>query len=138
MGKKQMSQSGTVLIAVRDGMLADSLRFSLELEGYETRFCDEHALSPILRAPHLHGTCLVLDQDVFSRVAQAGESELPSDPGVPVILMVSQKTERLLAKARSGGVTEVLEKPILGGVMLETIRQVIEKNKPSSRPMRRP
>lgn len=131
-----MSHAGTVLIAVRDGTLADSLRFSLELEGYETRFCDEHALSPILRAPCLHGTCVVLDQDVFSRVVETGESSLPCDPCVPVILMVSQKTERLLAKARSGGVTEVLEKPILGGVMLETIRQVIEKKGSSGRSMR--
>ncbi|ODR97962.1 hypothetical protein AUC68_10630 [Methyloceanibacter methanicus] len=130
-----MSHAGTVLIAVRDGTLADSLRFSLELEGYETRFCDEHALSPILRAPSRHGTCVVLDQDVFSRVAEAGESELPCNPCVPVILMVSQKTEQLLAKAKSGGVTKVLEKPILGGVMLETIRQVIEKNGRSGGPL---
>lgn len=130
-----MSQSGTVLIAVRDGTLADSLRFSLELEGYETRFCDEQALSPLLRAPCLSSTCVVLDQDVFSRVADAGESTLPREPCVPVILMVSQKTEQLIAKARTGGVTTILEKPILGGVMLETIRQVIEMNEPSSGPM---
>lgn len=123
-----MSEAGTVLIAVRDGTLADSLRFSLELEGYETRFCDEHTVSPLLRAPCVRGACLVLDQDVFSRVEEAGESEFPGHPSVPVILMVSQKTERLLAKARTGGVTEVLEKPILGGLMLETIRQVLEKN----------
>lgn len=130
-----MSHTGTVLIAVRDGTLADSLRFSLELEGYETRFCDEHTLSPILRAPCLHGTCVVLDQDVFSRVVDVRESERPCDPRVPVILMVSQKTERVLAKARSGGVTKVLEKPILGGLMLETIRQVIEKNGSSGGPV---
>lgn len=129
-----MSQTGTVLIAVGDGTLADSLRFSLELEGYETRFCDEHALSPLLRAPCLNSACVVLDQDVFSRVADAGEARLPCDPCVPVILMVSQKTEQLLAKARTGGVTTVLEKPILGGVLLETIRQVIETNRNSRHP----
>ncbi len=132
MGKKRMSQTGTVLIAVRDGMLADSLRFSLELEGYETHFCDEYAIRPFLRAPCLHGTCLVLDQDVFSRIAEARETEHTRCPGVPVILMVSQKTERLLAKARSGGITKVLEKPILGGVMLETVRQVIDMYGPSN------
>ena len=127
-----MSQTGTVLIAVQDGMLADSLRFSLELEGYETRFCDEYAIRPLLRAPCLHGTCLVLDQDVFSRIADTRDTEHTRCPGVPVILMVSQKTERLLAKARNDGITKVLEKPILGGVMLETIQQVIEMYGPSS------
>lgn len=130
-----MSQGGTVLIAVGDGTLADSMRFSLELEGYETRFCDEHALSPLLRAPCIRSACVVLDQDVFSRVAEAGDSQLPCDPCVPVILMVSQKTERLMAKARTGGVTTVLEKPILGGVLLETIRQAIESNGSSGQPV---
>lgn len=124
-----MSQTGTVLIAVGDGILADSLRFSLELEGYETRFCDEHALSPLLRAPCVRSACVVLDQDVFSRVADAGDKKLPCDSCVPIILMVSQKTEQILAKARLGGVTTVLEKPILGGVMLETIRQAIESKR---------
>ena len=69
---------------------------------------------------------MVLDQDVFSRVTEAGDTKLPCNPCVPVILMVSQKTDRLLAKAKTGGVTTVLEKPVLGGLMLETIRQVIE------------
>ena len=136
LGKKKMSHTGTVLIAVRDGTLADSLRFSLELEGYETRFCDEQGLSPLLRTTHPESTCLVLDQDIFSRVADARDSEFAGRSGVPVILMVSQKTERLLAKARSGGVTKVLEKPILGGLMLETIRQVIETNEPSGANLR--
>ena len=35
-----MAQSGTVLIAVRDQVLADSLRFSLEVEGYEAKLCE--------------------------------------------------------------------------------------------------
>jgi hypothetical protein len=47
--------------------------------------------------------------------------------------MVSQKTDRLLAKAKTGGVTKVLEKPVLGGLMLETIRQVIENNENKER-----
>ena len=131
-----MSHAGMVLIAVRDGTLADSLRFSLELEGYQTRFCDEHGLSPLMRATYFEGACLVLDQEVFSRVADARDSAFAGCPGVPVILMVSQKTERILAKARSGGVTTVLEKPIPGGVMLETIRQVIEMGAPSSASIR--
>jgi len=120
-----MDQADTILIAVRDGILADSLRFSLELEGFETRFCDEHTLSPTSHVSRLRGACLVLDQEVFSRVEAEARPIVPSDGRLPVILMVSQKTELVLAEARVRGITEVLEKPVLGAVLLNTIRHVI-------------
>ena len=122
---KGMDQADTILIAVRDGILADSLRFSLELEGFETRFCDEHTLSPTSHASRLRGACLVLDQELFSRMEAEARPIVPSYGRLPVILMVSQKTELVLAEARVRGITEVLEKPVLGGVLLNTIRHVI-------------
>ena len=128
-----MARADTILIAVRDGVLADSLRFSLELEGFDTRFCDEHSLCPLMNAPCLRSACLVLDQDVFSRVVDDGAGELFAGQSMPVILMVSQKTERILAQAKVGGVTTVLEKPILGGILFDTIRQEIERKEHSSR-----
>lgn len=128
-----MAQAETILIAVQDGVLADSLRFSLELEGFDTRFCDEHSLCPLMSASCLRGACLVLDQDVFSRVVDGGGPEFFADQGMPVILMVSQKTERILAHAKVGGVTTVLESPILGDVLFDTIRQEIERKEYSSR-----
>ena len=131
-----MGQAGTVLIAVRDGILADSLRFSLELEGFETRFCDEHTLSPLLDAPCVRGACLVLDQEVFSQVQTPRKTGAADQDGLPVILMVSQKTKRVLEEARIGGVTEVLERPVLGGLMLDTIRQVMDRKETSSEPRR--
>jgi hypothetical protein len=62
----EVADAGTVLIAVRDAVLADSLRFSLELEGFEAKLCDELSLLPALAASEAPG-CVLLDQDVFAR-----------------------------------------------------------------------
>ncbi len=126
LGEVEVAQAETILIAVSDGVLADSLRFSLELEGYETRFCDEHSLLPAMNAPCVRGACLVLDQDVFSRVEEEA-AELFVARGMPIILMVSQSTKRVLAKAEAAGITEVVETPLLGGILFDTIHQVLEK-----------
>ena len=135
-GEIEVAQAETILIAVSDGVLADSLRFSLELEGYETRFCDEHSLLPAMSAPCVRGACLVLDQDVFSRVEEEA-AELFAARGMPVILMVSQSTKRVLAKAEAAGVTEVVEKPLLGGILFDTIHQVLAKRGCSRGTLRR-
>jgi len=133
----EVAQAETILIAVSDGVLADSLRFSLELEGYETRFCDEHSLLPAMSAPCMRGACLVLDQDVFSRIVDGVTGELFAGNGMPVILMVSESTRRVRANARSAGVTEVVEQPLLGPTLVHTIRQVIDRTGYSRAPLRR-
>lgn len=120
-----MAQVETILIAVGDGVLADSMRFSLELEGFATRFCDEQSLLPAMSAPCVRGACLVLDQDVFARVVEAEGVGLFAERDMPVILMVSQSTEKVLASAAAAGVTEVVEKPLLGGILFDTIHQVL-------------
>jgi len=124
-GDIDLAQAETILIAVTDGVLADSLRFSLELEGFETRFCDESSLIPAMSAPCVRAGCLVLDQDVFARMAEDDDARLFADRGMPVVLMVSNSTKRLRARAAAAGVTEIVEKPLLGGVLFEAIRQAI-------------
>ena len=121
-----MAQAETILIAVNDGVLADSLRFSLELEGFTTRFCDESSLLPAMSAPRARGGCLVLDQDVFARMVEGEDAGVLADRGMPVVLMVSHTTKRVLARAEAAGVTEVVEKPLLGGVLFDAIRQAID------------
>ncbi len=115
-----MSHTGTILIGVGDAVLADLLRFSLELEGLDARLCDERSLLP-LAAAHKPG-CLVLDQDVFTKLAGSTISDL----SVPVVLMVGQKTQRLMDRARAAGVTHVVETPLLGGVLFEEIRKALD------------
>ena len=126
-GEADLAQAETILIAVNDGVLADSLRFSLELEGFATRFCDESSLFPAMSAPRAEGGCLVLDQDVFMRMVEDEDDGVLAGKGMPVVLMVSLSTKRVLARAEAAGVTEVVEKPLLGGVLFDTIRQVLDR-----------
>ncbi len=125
-GEADLAEAETILIAVNDGVLADSLRFSLELEGFATRFCDESSLFPAMSAPRPRGGCLVLDQDVFARMVEDEDGGILADKGMPVVLMVSISTKRVLARAEAAGVTEVVEKPLLGGVLCDAIRQAID------------
>ncbi|MGZ5916207.1 MAG: response regulator [Methyloceanibacter sp.] len=119
-----MPKARTILIAIGDGVLADSLRFSLELEGYTAKLCDELSLLPAVaeEAPGL----LVLDQDVFTRLDGRDGSEALVQIGIPVVLMVGHKTQRLMQKAKAAGVNQVVEKPLLGGVLFDAIRNALD------------
>jgi FixJ family two-component response regulator len=122
----ELAEAGTILIAVGDAVLADSLRFSLEIEGFEAKFCDELSLPSALVADELPG-CLVIDQDVFTRIVNGSENTLFARHGVPVVLMVGHKTDRVVARAIAAGVTRVVEKPLLGPVLFDAIRNVLDR-----------
>jgi FixJ family two-component response regulator len=119
--ENDLAEAATVLIAVGDGVLADSLRFSLELEGYSVKLCDEYSLPRAIGAGEGQG-CLVLDQDVFARMADRRFDAL----GVPVVLMVECQTGRVLARAAAAGVTKVVEKPLLGSVLFDAIKTAMK------------
>jgi FixJ family two-component response regulator len=121
-----LAEAPTILIAVGDGVLADSLRFSLELEGFEVKLCDEHSLLGAMAANEAPG-CLVLDQDVFARMVDGKADRRLAAFGIPVVLMVGHKTERVVASAEKVGVTSVVEKPLLGGVLFDAIRTALTK-----------
>jgi len=116
-----LAEAATILIAVGDGVLADSLCFSLELEGYAVKLCDEYSLPGAIGAGEKQG-CLVLDQDVFTRLDRPFEAL-----GVPVVLMVESRTRRMLARAEAAGVTKVVEKPFLGGVLFDAIKTAMNE-----------
>jgi len=131
-----LAKAGTILVAVGDGVLADSLRFSLELEGFEVKLCDEHSVFHAMAANEAPG-CLVLDQDVFARMVDGKDDCRFAAFGIPVVLMVGHKTERVVACAEKAGVSNVVEKPLLGGVLFDAIRTVLRKM-PSAGPAHRP
>ena len=131
-----MAKAGTILVAVGDGVLADSLRFSLELEGFEVKLCDEHSVFHAMAANEAPG-CLVLDQDVFARMVDGKGDRRFAAFGITVVLMVGHKTERVVACAEKAGVTNLVEKPLLGGVLFDAIRTVLRKM-PSAGPAHRP
>jgi FixJ family two-component response regulator len=117
-----LAEAGTVLIAVRDSVLADSLRFSLELEGYEAKLCEP----PLERTDHELRTCLLLDQEVFATLWGRGGTGVLTRFGLPTVLMVNQRTRRLMDHAMAAGVTTVVEKPLLGGVLFDAIRSALD------------
>jgi FixJ family two-component response regulator len=117
-----LAEAGTVLIAVRDSVLADSLRFSLELEGYEAKLCE----TPLERLADVEPrTCLLLDQEVFATLQGRGGTGLLTRFGLPTVLMVNQRSQRLMDHAMAAGVTTVVEKPLLGGVLFDAIRSAL-------------
>ncbi len=117
-----MAEAATILIAVDDGVLADSLRFSLELEGYEVRLYDESSLPRALGVGEPQA-CLLLDQGVFARMADRRLDTY----GVPVILMTEGRNGRMLARAEAAGVTKVVETPLLGAVLFDAIKAALEQ-----------
>jgi DNA-binding NtrC family response regulator len=118
-----LAEAGTVLIAVRDSVLADSLRFSLELEGYEARLCEP----PLERLADVElRTCLLLDQEVFTTLCARGGAGILTRFELPTVLMVNQRTQRLMDHATAAGVSSVVEKPLLGGVLFEAIRSALD------------
>jgi FixJ family two-component response regulator len=120
-----LAEAGTVLIAVRDQVLADSLRFSLELEGYEARLCEP----PLERLADIEfRACLLLDQEVFATLCGRGGAGVLTRFGLPTVLMVNQRTQRLMDHAMSAGVTTVVEKPLLGSVLFDAIRAALDGN----------
>lgn len=123
-----LTEAATVLIAVGDGVLADSMRFSLELEGFEVKLCDEFSL-PRAIVTHAAQGCLVLDQAVFGRMSERDCSF--ANCGIPVVLMVGLKSERVLARAQAAGITKVVETPLFGDVLLDAIKTALGMRAPS-------
>jgi two-component system, LuxR family, response regulator FixJ len=116
---------GLILIATRDGVLADSLRFSLELEGFSARLCDELSLFSSLAATDRPG-CLVLDQDVFDHMVEEKSDRFLAESSIPVVLLVEASTQRLRDRARKAGIVSIVEKPRLGRVLLDAVEDAID------------
>ena len=101
------------------------MRFSLELEGYEAKLCEQ----PLERPSDAElRTCLLLDQEVFAALCGRGGIRALTRFRLPTVLMVNQRTQRLMDHANAAGVTTVLEKPLLGGLLLEAIRSTLDGN----------
>ena len=130
-----LAEAATILIGVGDGVLAESLRFSIELEGFEVKLCDEHSLLRVADGMEAPG-CLVLDHDVFARMVNGSGQRRFAGLGFPVILMVGHKTEKTVARAAQSGVTHVVETPLLGVVLLDTIRSALGETMPLRRAQR--
>jgi hypothetical protein len=93
-------EDATILIGVSDGVLADSLQFSLELEGFEVKVCDACSLPSAMARAKAGGCGRVVDHDVFTRMANCKSGRRFVELGFPVVLMVNDTTEKVLARAK--------------------------------------
>ena len=130
---EDLAEAATILIAVGDGVLANSLRFSLELEGYAVKLCDEYSLLRAIAASEAPG----LSGSRSGCVRADGGSPVRCDSASRSFSWWNAKTGRVLARAEAAGVTKVVEKPLLGKVLFEAIKTAMSKSPPSARDHRR-
>jgi FixJ family two-component response regulator len=111
----------TVLVVDDDSAVRNSLKFSLELEGFTVRlYADGREL---LDDPHLPARgCLVLDQvmpgmtglEVVDALRHRGISN-------PAVLITSNASRQICQRAAAAGVA-VIEKPFFGNALVDAIR----------------
>src|SRR6202521_2741772 len=111
----------TVLGVDDDAAVRNSLKFSLELEGFAVRlYADGREL---LDDPHLPARgCLVVDQtmpgmtglDVVDALRHRGNTN-------PAVLIVSDANRQIRQRAATAGIA-VIEKPFFGNALVDAIR----------------
>ncbi len=114
------------LVVVVDDDLAvrDSLKFSLELEGFTVR--TEPSGDALMASPELwRPLCLVLDHqmpvmDGFEVLARLAAQGVRPD----VILITTDLNADLRKRARVARVGHVLEKPLSDGALVDTLRRI--------------
>jgi two-component system, LuxR family, response regulator FixJ len=105
-----------------DPAVCNSLKFSLELEGFAVR--TYHSAAAVLCAEHLDCcNCFVIDQrmpgmsgmDLIDALRQQKIS-------TPVILIISAPNKALSGRAATAAIP-IVEKPLLGNALIENIRK---------------
>jgi two-component system, LuxR family, response regulator FixJ len=120
--QKEFSSTGSVVVVVGDDLaLRNSLKFWLELEGLTVRSYASGA--ELLAAGELSRCdCLVIDESLPANnglrlIAQLRDRRFSA----PAILVTSQPSPSLRKEAEKAGVP-IVEKPLLGNGLLDTIR----------------
>ena len=113
-----------VVVVDSDPAVRNSLRFSLEVEGFAVRaFAGGAEL--LEDVAHAAVACLVLEEQMpgmsgLDAIARLRDRNI----SVPTILMASRLTPAQQERAKRAGVC-VVEKPLLDNVLLERIRGVL-------------
>lgn len=121
------TQPPVVAVVDDDPAVCSSLKFSLELEGFQVR--TYRSAGELLRADDIGGcNCFVIDQKMpgmsgLDLIAQLRVQHISA----PAILMISQPSVGLSARAASTRVP-VVEKPFFGNTLLDRIREACQRN----------
>jgi two-component system, LuxR family, response regulator FixJ len=125
--KKQgeLSTIGPLVVVVDDDIaVRNSLKFSLEVEGFAVRAYSS-GLDLLNDAEFASGSCLVVDQNMpgMSGLDLIGRLRT-REVVAPAILITSYPSAVLRERAAKAGVA-IVEKPFLETVLLDRIRDVI-------------
>ena len=111
-----------------DTYTVEQARAAFETEGYDVRsFPDAESLLAHPGAP-LDSICLVLDQRLPGMSGLALLAALRErNVAAPAILITSNPPPAVRRQARAAGV-EIVEKPLLGGILASKVREAIERS----------
>jgi FixJ family two-component response regulator len=114
-----------VAIVDDDPAVRKSLKFSLEIEGFNVRAYSGAA--DLLDDPALTDCgCIIIDQNMpamngLDAVATLRKRSI----SVPAILITTQPSQALVRRAASAGVL-IIEKPLLGNALVDRVRVIVE------------
>jgi two-component system response regulator FixJ len=120
-----------VLVVDDDSAVKNSLKFMIEVEGFEVNaYSSAHELLNEDSLPA--NSCLVTDYHMpdmtgLELVAQLRDRRI----SIPAILMTAHPTDNLRNRAAAAGIS-IVEKPLLGGDLLDAIRDVFDGHAKSS------
>jgi two-component system, LuxR family, response regulator FixJ len=120
----ESSSAGPVVIVVDDDVaVRNSLKFSLEVEGFVVRAYPGG--TELLKDAELQRAgCLVIDQNLSGMNGLEVVARLRArDVAVPAILITSYPTAALRDRAAAAGVA-IVEKPFLGTILVDRIRDL--------------
>ena len=119
----EVKTASVIAVVDDDPAVCNSLKFSLELEGFVVRIF--HSPSELLAADQCRKCgCLIIDQRMpemsgMELIAHLRERKVAT----PAILIVSHLNAALGARAASANVP-IVEKPLLNNALVEKIREV--------------
>ena len=116
-----------VIVIDDDPAVRNSLKFSLEIEGYEVRIFSDG--TELLIDPRIaRFACLILDQNLPTLNGLELAQQLRARSVFnPVILITSQPSESLRQRALAAGIP-IVEKPMLGNTLVDTMESLLSRS----------
>jgi two-component system response regulator FixJ len=116
-----VSPPNLVVVVDDDVAVRNSLKFSLEVEGYAVQaYAGADTLLDAAELPR--SGCLIIDYNLRGTDGLAAVRELRRRGALmPAILITSHPSAALRARAAAAGVP-IIEKPLLGNTLLDTVR----------------
>ena len=122
---QELTEDATVIVVDDDSAVRNSLKFSLELEGFSVQtYCSPRKLLAEGHFPK-SGCCLVVDYKLREMNGlQLLRNLRERNCLLPAILITSNPNSALLRQAKDAGVA-LVEKPLLGDSLIQEIHSAL-------------